>query len=406
MKSLIFSAILSIFILTTACHNKNKTTAPVVNSLGSENSMSDEGANELLAEKQDTATMAMTTEGKEEVEETMEEPIKETKDEKMASVPNPTTKKKDVKKPKTTPTPKKKTTTKSTPSKAKKTPASNSSVTNKAPVTPPPSLTNKSTNNSKNVDKKPTSTSDKNAIIAPTPANLKTDKKEEAKEAPPKANELASFFQSTDKFMRSNVSGGRVGYSSIASNPSALNALAKTIADMDLSGASSTKKQAFYINAYNILVIKSLIDNNLPQGPLKVNGFFDAKQHKVAGKSVTLDKLEKQWLFGLKKDPRFHFVVVCGAIGCPQIESFAYMPSKLNSQLNQQTRKAVNDPNFTKVKDGEKKVLVSEIFKWYKKDFTSTGKSILEYINGYRNNKIPADYSVDYYPYNWDINKK
>jgi len=60
-------------------------------------------------------------------------------------------------------------------------------------------------------------------------------------------------------------------------------------------------------------------------------------------------------------------------------------------------------PDWLKVKDN--KVLISKIFDWYKKDFTQNGMSVLEWINQYRNQKIPSGYSLGYYEYNWSLNE-
>ncbi len=233
----------------------------------------------------------------------------------------------------------------------------------------------------------------------------KTVEKPKPKPEPKKtSNPLASYFQVTNQFLSQYVSGGLIAYSKIKKNTIA--PLVEQIATADLSKSNSTEKQAFYINAYNVLVIKSLINNGIPSSPLDVLGFFDAKKHKVAGQNITLDQLEKGKLFGLKKDPRFHFVAVCGAKGCPQIEPFAYSASNLNAQLNSQTKKAINNSNFIRVKDDEQKVEISEIFKWYAGDFTQGGKSVLDYINQYRNTPIPSNYEVAYYPYDWKVNKR
>ena len=238
----------------------------------------------------------------------------------------------------------------------------------------------------------------------PVPASKKSESNEKPK-LEVTTSVLSSFTTTTNDFLSKHVSSsGLVAYSKI--DKSKLNQITQQIAEADLSKANSTEKQAFYINAYNILVIKSLLDNNLPSSPLDVLGFFDAKKHKVAGEMLTLDQLEKGKLFGLKKDARFHFAVVCGAIGCPQLEPSAYTPSILNAQLNRQTKKALNNPNFTKVDDSAKKVQLSEIFKWYEADFTQDGKSLIDYINQYRDNPIPSDYTVEYYPYDWKINKQ
>ena len=182
--------------------------------------------------------------------------------------------------------------------------------------------------------------------------------------------------------------------------------MVQQVATMDLGKANSTAKQAFYINAYNVSVIKSILDNNLPASPLDVTGFFKGIQHKVAGHSMTLDHLEKQLLFGLKKDARFHFAVVCAAVSCPRIENFAYMPSKLNAQLDQQTKRAVKNPDFTRVNTKKKTVELSKIFEWYKADFEQNGKSLLDFVNQYRSEKISEKYKVGFYEYDWKLNKQ
>ncbi len=225
--------------------------------------------------------------------------------------------------------------------------------------------------------------------------------------SPPKpvVDETKVFFASADAFFKQHVANGKVAYSSIKGNSGTLDKLVKTIGALNVDRKDSKTKQAFYINAYNILVIKSIIANNIPSSPLDVKGFFNTLKHQVSGKSMTLDYLEKTVLFGVKKDPRFHFAVVCAAVGCPRIENFAYTPAKLDGQLTKQTKHAVNNADFTKVNNKKKKVYLSKIFEWYKADFEASG-SLLDFVNKYRDSKIPNKYKVDFYDYNWKVNKQ
>lgn len=71
------------------------------------------------------------------------------------------------------------------------------------------------------------------------------------------------------------------------------------------------------------------------------------------------------------EEARFHFVLVCAAIGCSPIVTKAYRPETLEKQLQEQTVKAMNSPDFVKVE--KDKVLLSELMKWYEKDFSQTG---------------------------------
>lgn len=211
-----------------------------------------------------------------------------------------------------------------------------------------------------------------------------------------------TFFKNTDAFLKANVINDGVNYAAVKNNPS-LNALVKTIAEVDLSKVDAVNAEAFYINAYNILVINAAAKNYPLTSVQSINGFFDSKKYTVAGQQMTLNNLEKEKLLKVYKDPRFHFVLVCGALGCPPITNFAYVPNKLEEQLETQTRKALNDKAFIQITNGEE-VQLSQIFEWYADDFGGSKKSAIEYINGYRENKIPAQAKVGFYPYDWALN--
>ena len=143
----------------------------------------------------------------------------------------------------------------------------------------------------------------------------------------------SDFFTKADAFFKKNVRNGKVNYSAIKSRNADLVALMKMVRDMDASGMSKNESKAFYINAYNLTVINQVIDNYPVAGPLKVDGFFDKTQHKVAGKMMTLNYLENDLMRPKYKDARLHFALVCAATGCPKIADFAFTPSKVESQL-------------------------------------------------------------------------
>lgn len=214
---------------------------------------------------------------------------------------------------------------------------------------------------------------------------------------------LNTFFDEADAFFKSQVSGDAITYASIKQNPTTLNALVDQVASMSLKGADANTIQAFYINAYNILVIKGAINNYPLNSVLDVPGFFDGIKYKIAGQTLTLNQLEKTNLLKTYKDPRFHFVLVCGAVDCPPIANFAYVPAKLESQLASRTRRALNNPNFVKV--GSDKVQISQIFEWYSNEFGGSKKAALEFINKYRSNKIQTN-SIEFYNYDWSLNEK
>jgi len=216
------------------------------------------------------------------------------------------------------------------------------------------------------------------------------------------AQNTADFFTKSDAFFKKHVTKGKVDYKSIKNDPTTLNELLDIAAGASVSKNDSKTFQAFFINGYNLSVIKGIVDNYPTKSPLDIKGFFDKTKYTLGGKTTTLNDLENKILRkNFPTEARFHFALVCAGLGCPPIISEAYTPSLLEKQLQRQTTIALNNPNFIKVKG--KKVQLSKIFQWYKGDFTQNGSEI-DYINQFRKEKIPTNAKVSYYPYNWSLN--
>ncbi len=214
-----------------------------------------------------------------------------------------------------------------------------------------------------------------------------------------------AFFKKADAFFKTTVTNGRVKYAAIKKDPTTLNELVQMVAEAKVDKGNPSDFQAFHINAYNISVIKGII-NKYPVGsPMKINGFFDSKKHTIAGKSMTLNSIENKVLRGnYPNEPRFHFALVCAGLGCPPIISEAYLPSTLDKQLERQTKLAINDTKFTRYNGDKKKVQLSQIFEWYKGDFTKKGQSLVDFVNKYRSEPLPEKTKVGYYTYDWTLN--
>ena len=219
------------------------------------------------------------------------------------------------------------------------------------------------------------------------------------------SQDIVSFFNKTDTFLKANVVEGRVDYSTIHSNQDNLIELFSLAKGIKVSKSDTKNYQAFWINAYNLSVIKGVIDNYPIKSPLDKVGFFDKITYNLSGQKITLNDIEHKLLRAQFKDTRFHFVLVCGAIGCPPLINKAYLPNTLEKQLEKQTKIALNG-SFLKVNVKRKLVQGSEIMKWYKDDFTMNGSSEIDFINKYRIEKIPHNYKLGYFPYNWNLNKQ
>lgn len=212
-----------------------------------------------------------------------------------------------------------------------------------------------------------------------------------------------NFIKEADAFFKEYVSNGRVNYKAIQSNPDKLNALVALGKEVRVTTAAAKNYQAFWINAYNVHVIDGIVANYPTKSPLNIKGFFDKTTRDVGGKSITLNDIENKLLRAkFPEEARFHFVLVCAGLGCPPIINEAYMPNGLEAQLQRQAEIALNNPQFIRVKG--KKVQLSQIFEWYKGDFTQKGNEI-EYINAFRKEALPEKSKISYYSYDWTLNE-
>jgi uncharacterized protein DUF547 len=219
-----------------------------------------------------------------------------------------------------------------------------------------------------------------------------------------KGQEKEEYFAQADEFFSTYVKDGRVDYKAIAKNTTSLNNVLDLVKEIRMSKEDPAEYQAFWINGYNLLVIKGIVENYPIKSPLDITGFFDVAKHEIGGEHISLNDIEHKMLRAeFPKEPRFHFVLVCAGLGCPPIINKAYMALTLDAQLERQTQSALNDPDFIQVV--KNKVRISQIFEWYKKDFTKGGQRLVDYINKYRMEKLPEKARVSYYKYNWALNE-
>ncbi|WP_436515688.1 DUF547 domain-containing protein [Ekhidna sp. To15] len=215
-----------------------------------------------------------------------------------------------------------------------------------------------------------------------------------------------SLFDEFNDFLLEEVVFGLIDYEKLNKNPNQLDSLVFKIAIHKPQGQSQDYQTAFYINAYNILVIKQVTDNYPINSPMDVKGFFKVKTFNVAGELLTLDGIEFTKLIGPTKDPRIHFALGCGARSCPFLYDNAYYPDKLQEQLEFRSELIIDRPNYVLVDEKNEKVVLNKIFDWYSDQFISNAGSLIEYVNKYRFYKVPENYTVEFQEYDWTLNDR
>lgn len=214
------------------------------------------------------------------------------------------------------------------------------------------------------------------------------------------------FFQEANSFLNKEVVFGTLDYQSLKDSPAELNNLIELISTTDLSDSTELSKKAFYINAYNLLVIKQITEYYPIKSPLEVEGFFKENTFNVAGVSLTLDQIEFEKLFDPYQDVRIHFALGCGARSCPFLNDVAFIPEKLDEQLDFRTQLILARPSYVYVEEEKQKVTLNKIFSWYKDQFLKKNTSLIEFLNKYYKSAIPTNYEVTFMEYDWSLNNR
>lgn len=207
-----------------------------------------------------------------------------------------------------------------------------------------------------------------------------------------------------DKLLRKNVSSsGKVNYKGFKADHAALKAYLKELEKFPPAADwSRNEKMAYWINAYNAHTVDLIVRNYPLKSITDLGKPWDIPFVKAEGKTYSLSQVENSILRPRFKDARIHFAINCASVSCPKLLNRAFLPSTLSSQLNQQTRNYINDPNENTLHTD--KAEISELFDWYQEDFLKNG-SLIDYLNKYSNTQVNADAPLTYKTYNWNLNE-
>jgi hypothetical protein len=165
------------------------------------------------------------------------------------------------------------------------------------------------------------------------------------------------------------VQGNRVDYQRLKTGRADLDSTIDRIASADLSNTGQNERMAFYINAYNAITLRSVIDNYPVESMQEIDGVWDKKTWLVAGDQLTLNEIEHDILREQFSDPRIHSAVNCAAIGCPPLRRKPYLPDSLDRQLEAASMNFSQSMEYNRLLPDKKKAELSSIFDWYGKDY-------------------------------------
>ncbi len=249
--------------------------------------------------------------------------------------------------------------------------------------------------------------------------------------------ESTKFYQSYASVLNKYVDGkGLVNYKDLKANRSELDSFIKKLSEVkNIDTYSRHEKIAFWINAYNALMLRIIVDNYpikpsftksiiYPKNSARqIDGVFDEVFFNVAGKKVSLNTIEHEILRVQFVEPRIHMALVCGAVSCPYLLNEPFYSTRLNKQLDEQTIAFISRPEAFLINEKEETIQLSSIFDWFGDDFRkhtgaklkklypSKEAGVLGFVSNYidpdvQNFLIAQERDIEYSDYDWTLNEQ
>lgn len=138
------------------------------------------------------------------------------------------------------------------------------------------------------------------------------------------------------------------------------------------AGWSNDQKKALWLNAYNALVLQTVVSHYPIRGKAsaypansirQIPGAFEKMTHTIAGRRVTLDEIETSILPEFS-DARVFVALGRGAVGSSRLRSEAFSARALDRQLDDARKQFATTPRWVKIDTLNGKVSISPIVSW------------------------------------------
>jgi hypothetical protein len=202
---------------------------------------------------------------------------------------------------------------------------------------------------------------------------------------------------------------GWVDFEGLKKNPEDLNNFVSFISQSGPKNAPQLfttpgDKLAFYLNSYNALSMYNIIDSGIPESHsgLKKVKFFIFKKMPIGGEVMSLKTYEDDTIRKLG-EPRVHFALNCMAASCPQLPRVAFNGAHIEDQLQAGAKKFFSEKRNLSIDRENKVAHTTEILSFFPHDFLAKAPTLIDFINQYSSEKIPADYKLKYFDYDWTV---
>jgi len=158
---------------------------------------------------------------------------------------------------------------------------------------------------------------------------------------------------------------------------------------VDIIAYQRSEQLAYWINIYNALMVKLVLDSypiasirklEQPGGGKKSNP-WNRPLIAIDKVSLSLNDIERYILKSNWDDPRIHYAITCPAVGCPNLQATPFSGVQLDQQLSDAAMAYVNDPRSVVIEGG--RLHVSSLYRWNLQAFGGSERAIIEHLMAY-----------------------
>ena len=182
-----------------------------------------------------------------------------------------------------------------------------------------------------------------------------------------------------DEVLDLYVRDGEVYYRALKIERAKLDGYVNSLASVAAERLSREERIAFWLNAYNALVLQTVIDHypiqkrsaDYPAKSIRqISGAFERLPHRVGGRTVTLDQIEQSILVPFQ-DPRVFLALGRGAMGSGRLRSEAFTAQRLETQLAEAAVECSTRTRCLSIDREADTIAISSVFSWREKEFVA-----------------------------------
>ncbi|NBB70197.1 MAG: DUF547 domain-containing protein [Alphaproteobacteria bacterium] len=209
----------------------------------------------------------------------------------------------------------------------------------------------------------------------------------------------------------------RVRYADVApADATRLRAYLARLGEVEVAALDRDAQLAFWLNLFNAAVVEVVLAH-YPVASMRdidldpraaVHGPWTAAELEVAGDALSLADIEDDILFTYWRDPRVHYALHRGSLGCPNLPAEPFTGADIDARLDAAAMAYVNHPRGVAIEGGD--LVVSSLYRWFQDDFGGSEPAVLRHLKAFaeptRAMRLQRFDGIDRDRYDWRLNDR